>query len=66
MVDPFNFQGHQYNQYKNLLVSRAKTTPSEYYELQTNVIDQLNVQIVKSFYKQLFLLIKKGKLPSGD
>ena len=47
-------------------MSKAMTTPSEYYKLQTAVINQLNLQIVKSFYKQLFLLITKGKLPNGD
>ena len=65
-VDPSNFQGHKYNQYKNLLMSKAMTTPSEYYELQTTVINQLNVKIAKSIYKQLFFLITKGKLPNGD
>ena len=33
-VDPSNFQGHQYSQYKNILMSKAMTTPSEYYDLQ--------------------------------
>ena len=49
-VDPSNFQGHQYSQYKNYLMSTALTTPSEYYKLQSNVIEQLNVQIAKSIY----------------
>ena len=65
-VDPANFQGHQYNQYKNILMSKAMTTPSEYYDLQTKVIDQLNVQIAKTIYKQLFLLLTKGKLPDNS
>ena len=64
-VDPSNFQGHQYSQYKNILMSKAMTTPSEYYDLQTNVIEQLNVQIAKTIYKQLFLLLTKGLLPDG-
>ena len=63
-VDPSNFQGHQYNRYKNILMSKAMTTPSEYYDLQTTVIDQLNVQIAKAIYKQLFLLLTKGKQPN--
>ena len=54
-VDPSNFQGHQYSQYKNYLMSVALTTPSEYYKLQTDVIEQLNVKIAKFIYKQLFL-----------
>ena len=53
-VDPFNFQGHQYSKYKNILISTAMTTPSEYYDLRTIVIDKLNVQIAKAIYKQLF------------
>ena len=65
-VDPSNFQGHQYSQYKNILMSKAMTTPSEYYDLQTNVIEQLNVQIAKTIYKQLFLLLTKGYLPDGS
>jgi len=65
-VDPANFQGHQYSQYKNILMSKAMTTPSEYYDLQTKVIDQLNVQIAKTIYKQLFLLLTKGKLPDNS
>ena len=65
-VDPSNFQGHQYSQYKNLLMSTALTTPSAYYSLQSNVIEQLNVQIAKSIYKQLFLLLTQGKLPDGN
>ena len=64
-VDPSNFQGHQYSQYKNLLMSTALTTPSAYYALQSDVIEQLNVQIAKSIYKQLFLLLTQGKLPDG-
>ena len=64
-VDPSNFQGHQYSQYKNILMSKAMTTPSEYYDLQTKVIEQLNVQIAKTIYKQLFLLLTKGLLPDG-
>ena len=64
-VDPSNFQGHQYSQYKNYLMSTALTTPSLYYELQSNVIEQLNVQIAKLIYKQLFLLLTKGILPDG-
>ena len=64
-VDPSNFQGHQYSQYKNILMSKAMTTPSEYYDLQTKVIEQLNVQIAKTIYKQLFLLLTKGILPDG-
>ena len=51
-VDPSNFQGHQYSQYKNYLMSVALTTPSEYYKLQTDVIEQLNVKIAKLIYKQ--------------
>ena len=47
-------------------MSTAMISPSEYYELQTKVIDQLNVQIAKSIYKHLFLLITKEELPSGD
>ena len=62
-VDPSNFQGLQYSQYKNILMSKAMTTPSEYYDLQSRVIDQLNVQIAKTIYKQLFLLLTKGILP---
>ena len=65
-VDPSNFQGHQYSQYKNYLMSTALTTPSEYYKLQSNVIEQLNVQIAKSIYKQLFLLLTKGVLPDSS
>ena len=65
-VDPSNFQGHQYSQYKNILMSKAMTVPSEYYDLQTRVIDQLNVKIAKTIYKQLFLLLTKGKLPDGS
>ena len=65
-VDPSNFQGHQYSQYKNYLMSVALTTPSEYYKLQSNVIEQLNVQIAKLIYKQLFLLLTKGLLPDGN
>ena len=49
-VDPSNFQGHQYSQYKNFLMSVALTKPSEYYDLQSKVIEQLNVQIIKSIY----------------
>ena len=64
-VDPSNFQGHQYSQYKNYLMSVALTTPSEYYKLQTDVIEQLNVKIAKLIYKQLFLLLTKGILPDG-
>ena len=64
-VDPSNFQGHQYSQYKNYLMSVALTTPSEYYKLQTDVIEQLNVKIAKLIYKQLFLLLTKGQLPDG-
>ena len=64
-VDPSNFQGHQYSQYKNYLMSVALTTPSEYYKLQTDVIEQLNVRIAKLIYKQLFLLLTQGKLPDG-
>ena len=56
-VDPSNFQGHQYSQYK--------TTPNLYYELQSKVIEQLNVQIEKLIYKQFFLLLTKGILPDG-
>ena len=44
-------------------MSKAMTTPSEYYDLQSRVIDQLNVQIAKTIYKQLFLLLTKGILP---
>ena len=62
-VDPSNFQGHRYSQYKNILMSKAMTTPSEYYDLQSRVIDQLNVQIAKTIYKPLFLLLTKGILP---
>ena len=65
-VDPSNFQGHQYSQYKNFLMSVALTKPSEYYELQSKVIEQLNVQIAKTIYKHLFLLLTKGKLPDGN
>ena len=65
-VDPSNFQGHQYSQYKNYLMSTALTTPNLYYELQSKVIEQLNVKIAKSIYKQLFLLLTQGKLPDGN
>ena len=53
-VDPSNFQGHQYSQYKNILMSKAMTEPSLYYDLQTEVVEQLNVQIAKDIYKKLF------------
>ena len=62
-VDPSNFQGHQYSQYKNILMSKAMTEPSLYYDLQTEVVEQLNVQIAKDIYKKLFLLLTKGTLP---
>jgi hypothetical protein len=62
-VDPSNFQGHQYSQYKNILMSKAMTEPSLYYDLQTDVVEQLNVQIAKDIYKKLFLLLTKGTLP---
>ena len=51
-VDLSNFQGHQYNQYKSFLISKAIPTPSEYYELQATVINHFNVQIAKFIYKQ--------------
>ena len=63
-VDPSNFQGHQYSQYKNILMSKAMTEPSLYYDLQTEVVEQLNVQIAKDIYKKLFLLLTKGTLPN--
>ena len=47
-------------------MSKAMTTPSEYYDLQTKVIDLLNVQIAKTIYKQLFLLLTKGTLNDGS
>jgi hypothetical protein len=64
-VDPSNFQGHQYSIYKNVLMSKAMTEPSLYYDLQTEVIEQLNVQIAKDIYKKLFKLLTKGTLPDG-
>ena len=33
-------------------MSKAMTTPSTYYDIQTTVIDQLNDQITKTIYKQ--------------
>ena len=41
-------------------MSKAMTTLSEYYKLQTTVINQPDFQIAKSIYKQLFLLTTKG------
>ena len=65
-VDVGNYMGHKYEQYKNYLMSAALTTPNLYYELQSKVIEQLNVQIAKLIYKQLFLLLTQGKLPDGN
>ena len=64
-VDPANFGGHQYQQYKSKLMAAAMTTPSEYYDMQYEVIDKLNVAIGQKIYKDLFLLLTKGKLPNG-
>ena len=64
-VDPSNFQGHQYSIYKNVLMSKAMTEPSLYYDLQTKVIEQLNVQIAKDIYRKLFKLLTIGILPDG-
>ena len=64
-VDPSNFQGHQYSIYKNILMSKAMTTPSEYYDLQTDVIEQLNIEIGKDIYRKLFKLLTKGTLPNN-
>ena len=47
-------------------MSKAMTTPSEYYDLQTKVIEQLNIQIAKTTHKQLFLLLTKGNQPDGS
>ena len=65
-VDPGNFQGHYYSQYKAKLMSKAMTEPSQYYDLQSKVIEQLNVQIGKDIYRKLFLLLTKGQLPNGE
>ena len=65
-VDPSNFQGHQYSIYKNVLMSKAMTEPSLYYDLQTTVIEQLNVQIGKDIYRKLFKLLTRGILPDGS
>ena len=65
-LDPSNFQGHRHSQYKNILMSKAITTTSEYYDLQTKVVDLLNVKISKTIYQQEFLLLNKGTLPDGS
>ena len=46
-------------------MAAAMTTPSEYYDMQYEVIDKLNVAIGQKIYKDLFLLLTKGKLPNG-
>ena len=56
-VDPSDYMGHKYEQYKNKLLAKAMTTPSAYYETQNQVIDQLNTFVGETLYKIFFDLI---------
>ena len=64
-VDPSNYMGHKYEQYKNKLLAKAMTTPSAYYDTQSQVIETLNTYVGETLYKIFFDLLTKGLLPDG-
>ena len=64
-VDPSDYMGHKYEQYKNKLLAKAMTTPSAYYDTQSQVIEQLNTFVGETLYKIFYDLLTKGLLPDG-
>ena len=48
---------------KKKLYGLVLSTPSEYYELKSNVIEKLNVLIAEYVYKIAFYLLTEGVLP---
>ena len=64
-VDVSNYMGHIYEQYKNKLYGKALSKPSEYYDLQSKVLEDLNETIAKYVYEIFFNLLTEGKLPNN-
>ena len=56
-VDVSNYMGHKYEQYKAKLYGLALSKPSQYYELKSTVIEQLNQQIAEHVYEIFFKLL---------
>ena len=64
-VDVSDYMGHKYEMYKNKLNSIALTKPSAYYDAQSDVMEQLNVQIAEKVYTIFYNLLTSGTLPDG-
>ena len=64
-VDPSDYMGHKYEQYKNKLLSKAMTTPSAYYDTRSDVLEKLNSFVGEMLYKIFYDLLTKGLLPDG-
>ena len=65
-VDVSDYMGHKYEMYKNKLNSIALTKPSAYYDAQSDVMEQLNVQIAEKVYTIFYYLLTSGILPDGS
>ena len=64
-VDPSDYMGHKYEQYKNKLLAKAMTTPSAYYDTRADVLDKLNSFVGEMLYKIFYELLTKGLVPDG-
>ena len=64
-VDVSNYMGHKYEAYKNKLLAKAMTKPSEYYDAQSYVIETLNTEIAELVYQIFYDLLTEGILPGG-
>ena len=65
-VDPSDYMGHKYEQYKNKLLAKAMTTPSAYYDTRAAVLEKLNTFVAEILYKIFYDLLTKGLLPDGQ
>jgi hypothetical protein len=64
-VDPNNYLGHQYRNFKTVLYKLALTNPEGYFQLRENVLKAVQQDAVKNLYQTIFKLLDSGTTADG-
>lgn len=64
-VDPSNFIGIQYQEYRNEMYAKALATPSAYFDLRKKVVKSVKEDAVKDLYIRFYNLLTEGTDANG-
>jgi hypothetical protein len=60
-VNPNNYLGHDYRNFKTILYKLSLTNPESYFQLRENILRAVQQDAVKNMYATIFKLLDAGR-----